>query len=166
MAVRKVLTKNNQARVKIEGLDNILKQMDALADLAPSTRAPLKRGMRNATTIVAKYARALLRAPGRTGRLYRIEGRAGFHQASAPGEPPAKILGNIVRSIGTTLSKKGFSGRVKTGDPKAHIEEYGSVHQEPRPFLRRALADKSHEVLKALEDGLFEGLKQIFRRRR
>lgn len=160
--------KRDQDSVKLEGFDELIAQFEALSELSPRTRAPLRKAMRAGATLVAREARRKLNEGGGTGRFYWVKNKAGapvLHRASAPGEPPAGILRNLARSIRTAISRKGYSSRVLTGDPKAHVQEYGSVNQEPRPFLRSALAEKKREVMEALEQGFFAALGTIFRRR-
>lgn len=159
-------SKRDGTTVKLEGFDELIGSFGALAQLAPRTRAPLKKAMRSGATLVARDAREKLRSEGRTGRFYPLPGSDRKYQASAPGEAPAAVKKNLAKSIKTSVSRKGFSARVLTGDPKAHIQEYGSEKQEPRPFLRTALADKARAVFKALEQGYLDAIGTIFRRRR
>lgn len=164
MAAR--FSKRDQVRVELVGFDEVIRSFQALAELNPRTRAPLKKAMRAGATLVAREARAKLTSKGRTGRFYPLPGTHREYRASAPGEPPAAVEKNLAKSIRTSISRKGFSARILTGDPKAHIQEYGSENQEARPFLRTSLADKARDVLKLLEQGYIAALGTIFRRRR
>ncbi len=159
----------NQERVKLEGFDELIQSFEALGDLLPRTRAPLRKSMRASVTLVAREARRKLAEGLRTGRFYWLRNAAGeprLHRASAPGEAPAPIEKNLAKSIRQSVSRKGWSGKVKTGDPKAHIMEYGSEKQEPRPFLRPALAEKGREIIAELEKGFMGALGTIFRKKR
>jgi hypothetical protein len=101
---------------------------------------------------------ALLSRRG-SGRIYRIakgkkSGKTlrerGFHQASAPGEPPAPDLGHLRRSFQASggdaifgLSPKDRPGvvrawRVGTRVRYARWLEYGTRSIKPRPFIRVA----------------------------
>lgn len=87
----------------------------------------------------------------KTGRLYRI--RVGnsyiLHRASAPGQPPATLFGNLKRSLKTNTS--GFDSlSIKAGDEqkvkgKAYYAKWleeGTVKMAPRPYMKAAIKDK------------------------
>lgn len=50
-----------------------------------------------------------------TGRIYKREGKFGFHQASAPGEPPAIDTGRLKASISTNWVDSGMTEGVTDG---------------------------------------------------
>lgn len=146
----KPLGRKGQARVDISGMDELIKDFQSLGRVA---RTDLRKGMREALKVVQAEAKDLLNQPDHTGRIYEIEkrGETEDHVASAPGEPPAKLLGLLRKSIQIQVARSGLAGRVRSNDPKAHVQEYGSVKQEPRPYLRKALANKVREVMTILE---------------
>lgn len=153
---------SNVGFVKIEGLDDLIRDMEKLPRAA---RSELRKAMRKAGAVVAKEAKVLLDEKVHTGRVYEVEvkGRVRKHTASAPGEPPAKLLGLLRRSVKIIASRSGLSVRVSSADPKAHIQEYGSEKQAARPFLRPALARKKDEVLKLLQAGYVAGIAKVLR---
>lgn len=82
-----------------------------------------------------------LSRPG-TGRVYRRGKKQ--HQASAPGEPPARDRGILVGSIG--MDVQGEVLIVGTGEQKAVWLEFGTTHEkggtmEARPFMRPSLKE-------------------------
>jgi len=150
-----------QIRIEIDGLQSLLKKF---AEINGTARAELRKGMRKAGAVVAKESRALLRRGTPSGKFYLYDkgGKRKRYQASAPGEPPARVYGDLAKSIKLKLSRSKLSARISSADNKAHIMEYGSVNQEPRPFLRPALANKKREVLQLLEDAYGLALRKTF----
>lgn len=161
VAARKFVefTKRGSARVDISGLDPLIRDM---ADLGKVARPELRKGMRAATKVVLVEAKRLVSLPTQEGRIYDLDDGE-EHQASAPGDPPAKFHGLLFRSLKMQIGRSGLSGRVLSSDPKAHVQEYGSRHQEPRPFLRVALRNKADEVLRILEGAYRAGVARVFR---
>lgn len=91
-----------------------------------------------------------LQGPVMSGR--RALGKVGsrlnatkFHQASAPGEPPAPELNELKRSI--YVQKEGIFRRI-VGVAKAYAAwlEFGTPRMAPRPYLRNTM----EESLKAM----------------
>lgn len=99
----------------------------------------------------------------RSGRIYRVPGTQVDYQASAPGEPPAKMLGELQQSIqrtATEIKENEVSARVGVSEQraaaaKARILELGGViHHpngaviriEPRPYLRPTFEEQEEAV--------------------
>lgn len=75
----------------------------------------------------------------RTGRVYKVPGTLHkTYTASAPGEPPAVMLGQLRQSIKFAIDAtiKGIVGLVGSDLKKAPMLEYGTSRIKPRPFLR------------------------------
>jgi HK97 gp10 family phage protein len=144
--------------VEIQGLDDLIEQME---ELPRRSRSEMRKGMREAGQIVGREARRLISEPGRSGRKYVFDKKGVRREvtASAPGEPPARVLRLLLKSIKVKAAKSGLAVRILSADRKAHLMEYGTVKIKPRPFLRPALERKKREVLEALEVGYFNALK-------
>lgn len=80
------------------------------------------------------------------GRVYQRRGR--LHQASAPGDPPARLTGALMESIQVVnfdeqqlVAQVGPSPRTKAFEdrPYPHFLEFGTRFMSPRPFMRPAL---------------------------
>jgi HK97 gp10 family phage protein len=91
-----------------------------------------------ASTVVTKtvfdleaHAKNLVSQPGR-GRIY------GSHQASAPGDPPATDLGDLVGSIRGEMTDD-HHGFVEVTSDHATPLEFGTVNMAPRPFMTPAI---------------------------
>lgn len=104
---------------------------------------------------VKNEADMLISQPG-TGRRY------GRHIASSPGEPPASDTGRLKSSIVVRVEPDpdgaGYKGVVAVATKYAKWLEYGTVKMAPRPFLRRALANRREAIGK-----IFRKIK-VFRR--
>lgn len=76
----------------------------------------------------------------KSGRVYRRRGVE--HQASAPGEPPASDLGDLVRSISPpTPHPDRLTVTITVSSAHARPLEYGTRHMAARPFARPAVAN-------------------------
>ena len=67
---------------------------------------------------------------------------------SAPGEPPARVTGELLDSVAYEVleTEKGLSVTVGTAAPYALALEYGTRRMAPRPFLRPAFAEMEEEI--------------------
>lgn len=82
----------------------------------------------------------------KTGRAYRIGGKV--HRASAAGEAPAQITGNLTRSA--TYNVRGHK-QVEFGyGAAAHYGEYledGTRHMKERPNIKRVADDNAQTFI-------------------
>jgi hypothetical protein len=73
----------------------------------------------------------------KTGRIYR---RArGPHQASAPGEPPARDTRELERSISRPQFLSPNVGQLRIRAPHGRLLERGTPRMAARPFIRPAV---------------------------
>lgn len=90
----------------------------------------------------------------KSGRIYNVQGKR--HQASAPGEPPARDTGNLARSISVT--KQGNAHYIiGVGAEYAIPLEFGSGRIAARPFARPAVKKHQyafHAALRQLQSRL------------
>lgn len=100
-------------------------------------RNAIMRGLLSAANDVRNTAIDSIIEGPKTGIVYHRRGKA--HQASAPGEPPASDLGNLINSITLRPDPKTLAVFVNAGAKYAAALEYGTVRMEPRPYLRPAL---------------------------
>lgn len=114
----------------------------------------IRRALPRAVTgvVVAAMGNIRERAIGsmggaKSGRTY------GTHQASAPGEAPAILFGQLSNSIDTQLTG-ATSGIVFSSDEKAPHLEFGTTHMEPRPFFGPAAAEERPEYQAAMAAAL------------
>lgn len=95
----------------------------------------------------ADLSETLDEPPARTGRVYNINGKK--HQASAPGQPPAVLSGDLKDSpTPTTIDsdKRHWEGAVVTDEEYAAILELGGVNGagariEPRPAWLKTIME-------------------------
>lgn len=126
------------------------------SDVIASTRTKLIPAMARGAITVEDQAKRLLNRPQPTrtvrGRQYGLD-------PSAPGDPPKRVSSRLIKSV--THDKPTIEGgdvvvRVGTNVVYGRRLELGysgtdakgrNIHQAPRPWLRRALAEKRGEVL-------------------
>jgi len=90
-----------------------------------------------AARMVQAEAKKLLNKGGRK----KVKGVIGPHVASAPGEPPKKITGNL--HSGIKIAPTGDGGYIIGPTERAEYGEwleFGTRKMKPRPFMRPALA--------------------------
>lgn len=89
-----------------------------------------------------------------TGKVARSLRKMGIHQASAPGMPPAKYNGRLVKSVRVD-GKNIKAGRVRVGPmaPHAKLLEFGRKNAAPRPFMRVSLMRAVPLIRRALHRG-------------
>jgi len=95
----------------------------------------------------------------RSGRRYKVPGTGTkgvpgsgtYYTASAPGEAPARRLGDLVRSLRVMprVTTGRIYARVGSGLEYAAFLEYGTRNMQPRPSLRPAL-DRARPAIKAI----------------
>ena len=113
--------------------------------------------------------RSIINGP-KSGRLYRIKGRKNLHRASAPGESPANLFGNLQKSIGYIVKGSdsmefgagGESGKLHglaRKDVKyARRLELGGGSVAQRPYLSKAIDAKEKQVSTIFENELKRSL--------
>lgn len=98
---------------------------------------------------VVREVRRLIGTGSRSGRIYTYRGRP--HQASAPGEPPAKRSGRL---LGSSSYVVRGSRQMEVGESveyALYLEE-GTVKMAPRPHLIRAVLSENLNLRIALEE--------------
>jgi hypothetical protein len=90
--------------------------------------------VRKITFGVEGRAKVSIQTSPASGKIYP-RGKSGFHQASAPGEPPATDTGFLVNSIQAELNGPGDIGTIEVGS------SYGLILEEARdrPFMMPAI---------------------------
>lgn len=101
------------------------------------TRGFLKKAVAQHANIIQSAIRMDMRKP-KTGRIYRIRGR--LHRASAPGESPAILTGDLYRRIEPRFSDGGMQFRINAGKISKFLEfgtksKSGKWRIKPRPHI-------------------------------
>ena len=75
---------------------------------------------------------------------------------SAPGEPPARVTGELLDSVAYEVieSDRGLVVSVGAAAPYAQALEYGTRRMAPRPFLRPSLAEMEEEIARIFKVAL------------
>jgi HK97 gp10 family phage protein len=117
--------------------------------LAGAERRRAQRdGLEAGISVLEIHTKLMLEHPG-SGELY-TRGNV-THRASAPGEPPAKDIGNLIGSVQVdevTPTQAILGVHAEYGE---HLE-FGTYKMEARPFLRPALDEHENEIVQAVRD--------------
>lgn len=114
------------------------------------------KNVTKAGNLVHTEAKQLLSTPGRsittvvtkTGKTRKKYGKKGEF-VSAPGEPPRKQSGKLLRTLKKKLYRKRLKVRIMD---KGRVLEFGSEKMEERPHLRTALERMQSAVTAALTE--------------
>ena len=136
--------------IEIDGLDGVVK---AIMRSDPEIHRAIAGSMYEAAYIVEGRAKALVLEPPKTGRFYK-RGKVTVHQASAPGEAPARDTGNLAGRIQQDIDEAALEARISAQPPYAEALEFGTRKMEARPFMRRALAESERDVADAVRDAI------------
>jgi HK97 gp10 family phage protein len=132
--------------VRIHGVAEVQRALESLPDAVRADA--LGDVLFEATKPIADAARA--KAPVRSGRLrqsIRIALRA--------------------RGQGQTLrASRGAGIFVGSTSPLAHLQEYGTAHHGPQPFMRPALDAQAGNAKRIIETGLLDAVMKAVRRAR
>ena len=80
---------------------------------------------------MAKEMKKSILSGAKSGRQYYVNGAR--HTASAPGQPPANVTGDLVRSIKVT--KERNKSIINISKNYAVFLEFGTSKMRPRPFI-------------------------------
>ena len=120
----------------------------ALKSNVPKVKAAISQEMDKLVLRVAhqirNHAIESIQRGQKTGREYKI--RSVTHTASAPGEAPANMTGNLVRSIRVEHFPGSGTARVAVAASYARELEFGTKKIAPRPFLRPSIAKVKAEM--------------------
>lgn len=155
-----------QVKIKIDsGNKKVFAQIERVAE---ATERGIRRGFFRAGRVIVKEARRSIIQGPKTGKLRRITGRLQRHRASAPGEPPANLTGQLQKSTGflirgsseMILGSGGADGIIHANANEnvqyARRLELGDDVIAQRPFLIRAIKNKQKDTERAFEDGMKE----------
>lgn len=113
--------------------------------------------------MLAKEAkRSIIQGP-KTGRLYKITGRKRRHRASAPGEPPANLSGNLQKSVDFIVkgSRQLDFGAGSNQLIYARPLELGNDRIKQRSYLLRAINEKEKDIENYFERELKRNLNSL-----
>ena len=147
------------ASVKVEGLDEILRELSALGVEAVEIAGNVVEmmGQKSRTAAIKRVQK-----PPKTGRVYkRGKGRnlSPTHQASAPGQSPATDTGTLASSI--QFVRSGINGFLFSRLKYAPWLEYGTQNMEPRPFMHPSVNENREWFAKKLKSELLKAAKEF-----
>lgn len=134
--------------VRVEGLREV---EAALEELKPAAaRAQTRNALRAGGELLAKAARA--RVPVDQGHL----------------RESITVSGTLTRRQRSLHRKQSdqeqFVG--PGGHPQAHMQEYGTTHHRPQPYMRPAFDEEKENVLKRITDQLMVSVQRAIERAR
>ena len=153
------------ARIVVTGLEEAMANLKRMgADVGEDARVALEKvGQHLENKIEIKLSH---RGGPRTGRVYKT-GKKGTryeeHQASAPGEPPAKLSGLLMGSITHRAERTGKTraeGAVGTNVEYAEDLERGTSKVAPRPFMLPTITEEAKAVSRIIKKSLGTALKR------
>lgn len=111
----------------------------------------IRRGLFEAGPIIQRTMIKRIIDPPKTGKLYFIHGQV--HRASAPGESPANLTGNLAKSTAYEVSGSSqLTVGVTYQAPYAQWLEGFVVNRiAPRPFIRPAIESNEREIVQSIE---------------
>lgn len=129
-----------------------------------NTKEGIRRGLLDVAPEIEREVVRRIKSPPKTGKLYFIAGK--IHQASAPGESPADLSGDLAEGVGSrvpssTLLVIGYAASTPYGKWMEKGTDDGRI--EPRPALRPAALSKEREVEQAIQRGVKRELGKVHR---
>jgi len=121
-----------------------------LTKLANEMDKASKDKMKEAVNELRNTVLTTLSGP-RSGRTYRVPGTKKTYTASAPGQPPAQVTGDLRKSVKGSVEGSGMAvhGKVKASAKHALPLEFGTKNMAPRPFMKPSF-DKSLDAIRRI----------------
>lgn len=157
----------NAVTVKLEGLKGVLDTLKSLPPEVVSRRGgPVKTALRKGAVVIFKQAKA------------NLENVLANANEEGKRESTGLLLKNLVvtrgkEPIGTKgerylvrVRRKSYQrkGKPVTTLKTAQILEYGSVKQNPEPWIRPAFESKAEEAIKTVEAELLKGIDLVVKK--
>lgn len=121
-------------------------KFNRIPQIQASIRPSVSQVVRKTALDVEAEVKNEMRGP-KSGRQYRRGSRT--HQASAPGQPPAVDLGQLINSI-QVENVTDLTSKVGTNTEYAMALEYGSRRIRPRPVWRPVIEKMRKPFIAAL----------------
>lgn len=123
------------------------KFLSDLTNLDDKFRRGVTRGWDRSGRVLVNSAKKEIKDGLKTGRIYHIRGRR--HRASAPGETPANLSGNLRRSIG--YEARGWNQMEFGADAEyAGFLEEGTRKMKKRPTLGNTFRKEQGRIQRIL----------------
>lgn len=140
--------------IKIEGCPENAKAFASIRNIAKHTKSGIRKAWYDLGKDLKQDAKKFITDPPKTGRVYtrRVNGRIIRHQASAAGESPANMTGNLRNSVGYNVSPSNeiTFGAGNNEVPYAKRLELGDSKVKQRPYLIRSIDANEGEAYQHL----------------
>lgn len=123
----------------------------AITDSTLNFKNGMKNGLHEVGAENVRHVRGLIRSTNKTGRIYFIKGRP--HQASAPGESPANLTGNLANSADYKVRGHREMDFGEAADYATFLE-LGTSKMAPRPHVRRTVDERTGTNFMILQQGV------------
>ena len=124
-----------------------------LPKLPGAVKQAVGKEVRRAGLDIEGQAKLNIQQSPASGRIYTLSNPSRKHQASAPGEPPATDLGDLVNSIAFKMVGE-LTGVVEVGSDHGAVQEFGGKNMAARPYLGPAV----QQVLPSFEANIRRAL--------
>lgn len=139
----------------VMGADSLMSKLQSLPALAT---AKIVQALDDAAQSLKDDASHKINNGRRSGRVYKVPG--GTHQASAPGEYPKTLTGQLVASLFKRISTTtALTAEVGTGLDYGKFLEFGTSRMAARPWLRPSFL----EVLPAARNAVYAAMSNAIR---
>lgn len=147
-------------KARIRGDRELIATLNALPKIV---QASIKDQLKVAMLAIKSTAVKKIQQGPASGRIYKKYkkdggGVSGYHQASAPGQPPMTDEGGLVASIQSKVY--GWSAYVWTELDYGAYLEYGTANMEPRPWLRPSFEEHRDKIPKQFGDAIIKTIRQ------
>lgn len=123
------------------------------ASIIAKIRAAAMAGVVDGANRVQAEALRTINEDPKSGRMY------GSHQASAPGESPARERGFLAASIDVIPNVPELSATVNAGAAYAANLEFGTAKMAPRPYMRPSLEKFRRQIEEDIQARVAAALK-------
>ncbi len=113
--------------IDIRGFSDLMEELSELPNKANASIARTNNFVAQSTALRVKLR---IRSPGRSGEFYVLHGRV--HQASAPGEVPAQLTGELANSYTWTkmTDRPGSFATAGSNLLSARVLEFGGLNDQ------------------------------------
>jgi len=132
------------------------KSIAKIGTIDEDTRRGIRRSFHLLGKDLARTAKQSIIKGPKTGKLYRIKGRKNRHRASAPGEAPANLSGNLQKSIDFVVhghSHMTFGAGNEIIDYAGYLEN-GTPKMSERNYLWKSIEENERNAEKYFESGI------------
>jgi nucleoid DNA-binding protein len=129
--------------IKITDSAHIFDVLTTTGSITNAIKKGMATGWYNFGDFLVRKAKDAIQKDIKTGKIYKLYGQLAIksgktiHQASAPGESPANLTGDLVRGIHNRLISDGVEWGYDASTPYGKYLEFGAKGPGSRKMLKR-----------------------------